>query len=256
MNKLFIAISLIFFTGCSAFQLKSSHFIPAQPNEILIRLKQPKSGNHIALLVGANSEERHRNNISLAYQILIEQGYDRKDIFILDSEGGNPAIYPITDSLTKRTLHIMSEWLSENLSKSDTFFLYVTGHGEKNFLPLNKGEKISKQTFMSYFVTLNVKSGIIFFDQCYWGAPNIESTYVFISATSDFKTSFGTGFPRLFWQSFRRLQGNVSVLEAFEFAKENDSGYLHGHQNPELSYTRVSPKEINLLGETIRYEQK
>lgn len=237
--------------GCSALMPTSSHYTPPDASRLALTLQNRtlKGGirRPIALLIGADTEARHRNNISLAYQVLLEQGYKRQDIFILDSEGGNPAIYPISDTLSRKSMDMMFTWLLDNLDDSDTLLVYVTGHGNKDSLSLNKAEKISKPYFMMLLNSLSIYSGIVIFDQCYWGAPNIRSPYVFISASSNDRTSYDVTFPRTFWNAFRRLDSNVSVLEAFRYAKLHDRGYRLGHQIPEISYTRVNPAEINLL---------
>src|SRR5262249_17398688 len=36
--------------------------------------------DHFAVLIGANTELRHRGNLSMAYQVLVEQGYDARNI--------------------------------------------------------------------------------------------------------------------------------------------------------------------------------
>ena len=252
--KKILPFALSIFLGCApTFQLTNWHYTPGEP----IRLKKKlstipeESGKNYALLIGASSEQRHHNNLSLAYQVLIEQGYERKNIFILDEDGGDPAIFPITDTLSTKSLSMVFDWLKKNLDSSDTLLIYTTGHSDRASLTLNKSERVPKSEFFSHIRDIDMKLGIVLFDQCYWGTPNWfgKSPIVFMSATSHDRTSYGDQFPRLFWKAWRRLEGNLSVLRAFEYARDNNKGTKLGQQYPEIVFSKVNPGTINLLGE-------
>src|SRR5688572_21509321 len=81
-------------SGCaltSWFTSTSSEFVPPEPEALQARIVHEGSTpngqvDHFAVLIGADTELRHRGNLSLAYQVLLEQGYDRQKIYILDSE--------------------------------------------------------------------------------------------------------------------------------------------------------------------------
>jgi len=252
-----VAMCLLFLCGCETLLATTSYYALPKPHRLTKHLQNIKKDfgsqpKHFAFLIGANTEVRHRNNLSLAYQVLIEQGYDRQHIFILDSEGGTPAIYPISDTLTQESMGMMFNWLSKNLSQIDTILVYVTGHGNQKSLLLNRAEEMSKQNFLFYLSSIKIRTGIVIFDQCYWGAPKIKSPFIFISATSDLRTSHGVSFPRMFWRAFRRLEDPViSISQAFDFARAHDRGRLFGHQQPEIFFSTIHPARIDLLGNPI-----
>ena len=267
MKKTLI-ISLLLTVSCAdAFRMTYTYFLPPSPARLEKKLDNIVPNNephHYAVLIGGNTEDRHRNNISLAYQVLLEQGYDRNDIFIFDSEGGDPAIFPITDSTTEKTIQIMFKWLADHVTYDDTLMIYMTGHGRK-MIPsgesayvLNLAENLQKTRFMELIKGIRPHFGVIFGDFCYWGAvdmsqPGMEP-YVFITATDDDHISYGTTFGRSFWNSFREYgKKSLSVYEAYLEALVNDPLFARKDANhPSLSFCKTRPENYNILGEKIR----
>ena len=214
----------------SDFSLTFPTTFPAIKNKVQHFTSSPR---HFAFLIGANTEDRHRNNISLAYQVLIESGYNPRNVFIVDSEGGNPAIFPLDATATTNSIKLVFETLRENITKEDTIFIYLTGHGEKKddevFLLANKQEKVSYKEFISEIMKLHPKSGIVFFDNCYFGVSgNRRNEFSFISVASFTHVSIGNDFARYFFRYIRDHQENrPTVYEAFEFAKQKDKDNIH-----------------------------
>jgi hypothetical protein len=246
-----------------------SVFIPPSPVRLQNKLETidteslKKEPQHYAVLIGGNTEDRHRNNLSLAYQILIEQGYKRTNIFVFDSEGGNPAIFPITDTTTYKTMEIFYAWIAEQVTPQDTLLIYMTGHGNKlvrsneSAHALNKSEKLSKSQFITFIKKIQPKIGIVFGDFCYWGAidpyqPGLEQ-YIFITATNDDRVSYGTTFARSFWNSFRKYNKKVpSLLEIYYNALFDDPLFGRKDANdPSLSFFKTRPERTTILGEEI-----
>lgn len=239
-----------------------SVFIPNAPYRLDQRLKETETssvGKHYAVLIAGSSEDRHKNNLSMSYQVLLEQGYERENIFIFDSSGGDPPIFPITDQTTSRTLQIMFTWLEHHITSNDTLLIYMTGHGQKigpikrSAYSLNKGEHLLKDDFIQMLKPINPKAAIVFGDFCYWGAIQGHSElneYIFITAVDDDHVSYGTTFARAFWKAFRRSERRITILEAYLDAVINDPfSNRKNANNPSLSFISIKPESINLLGE-------
>lgn len=259
-----LILFLLLTSSCSTelFNLKSSSFTPSQPISLQNRLKTIKNihkKQHYALLLGGGTEERHRNNISMFYQILLEQGYKRNNIFILESEGGNPPIFPLTDNMNIQSLDIMMKWLSINITNEDTLLIYITGHGLRkdnmSYLILNKAENISKDAFRQYLDIINPQIGILITDQCYWGLYDKDiqlDEWIIITSTTDHQVTSGSSFIRNLLTSYRLLDIEpFSINDAYLYTLKNDPMILNKKNNPNMSYIKNDPKNYNVLGEKI-----
>ena len=258
---------LLLTVGCAeTFRMTYSVYIPPSPIRLENRLKllganEDKAQHHYAVLIAGNSEDRHRNNLSLAYQVLIEQGYNRRDIFIFDSEGGNPAVFPITDSTNEKSILIMFGWLKTHVTENDSLLIYMTGHGNKvgnirkSAFALNKVENLTKEMFIEILSTINPRIGIVFTDFCYWGTIEDEerlSEYIFISATDDDHVSYGTTFGRAFWNSFRTYDKTITLLESYMNAYVTDPMTFKKNANrPNITWSKNRPEFFNILGENM-----
>jgi hypothetical protein len=225
--------------------------------------------DHFAVLIGANTELRHRGNLSMAYQVLIEQGYKAEDIFILDSEGETP-FFPVTDVTTRASMHRLFSYLRRVVEPHDTLFIYVTGHGRRvtadkedngqkgtigvSTILLNKSEEMSEWEFGTLLDGLFPETAIAFFDQCYGARFSMiakSCNFVFITTADEAETSYGVTFPRAFWAAFREPElskAPTTVLDAFKFAMVADRGTRLGFNRPKIANGCVNPANLTLLG--------
>lgn len=259
--------------GCaSLFTSTSSEFTPPAPEAITERLDHaPKGGNgkvdHYAVLIGANTELRHRGNLSMAYQVLLEQGYEAENVFVFDSEGTTP-FFPLTDVTTRESIEMMFEHLANVVETQDTLLVYITGHGNRitaeqsengetseigvSTLMLNPAEEVTQAEFVALIQPIQPEVGILFFDQCYWGTPKSKRmcNYVTISTAEEDETSAGVSFPRAFWRSFREAPPGtvVSVLDAFRYAMVKDPATRMGFHKPRIAHGCVNPSVLTILG--------
>lgn len=227
--------------------------------------------DHFAVLIGANTELRHRGNLSMAYQVLIEQGYTRDHIYILDSDGESD-FFPQASRTSRASMYRLFGHLKRIVEPHDTLFIYVTGHGRRvvaesedngrrstlgvSTILLNRTEEMSDWEFGTLLDGLNPDAGIAFFDQCYGAKFSMiagSCKFVFITTASEDETSYGVSFPRAFWGAFRDpalAKRPLSIVEAYKYATETDKGTRMGFNRPQLSHGCLNPANLTLLGST------
>lgn len=215
--------------------------------------------DHFAVLIGANTELRHQGNLSMAYQVLVEQGYRRENIYILDPQPES-TYFPATDYTTREAVTMLFAHMRRIVESQDTLLVYVTGHGRRiesehvSTLVLSKSEELRDVEFAALLEGLHPNVGIAFFDQCYGGAFIGENpSFIYITVAADNRTSYGVGFPRAFWAAFR-TNGAHSVGDAFSYACANDRGTALGFNHPVVVEQHVSAHSVDLRGVRTREE--
>jgi hypothetical protein len=226
--------------------------------------------DHYAVLIGAHTELRHRGNLSLAYQVLIEQGYRRENVYILESEG-DATFFPTTDVASRATVTRLFDHLRKIVETQDTLLIYVTGHGRRvtatsesdgkaatvgvSTLVLNSREELADWELAAMLEGLEPAAGIAFFDQCYgaiFATITRACNFVFITTAAEDETSYGVAFPRAFWAAFRMpppVGTMTSVLTAYRHAERVDRGTQLGYNQPQISQTcNADPARLTLLG--------
>jgi hypothetical protein len=238
--RLYVAFFLLFTTSCALFQLTSRSFIANEPN-ISVKSNIHELSNErqrFALIIGLNAEERHRGNISLAYQVLLESGYKRNNIFILDISTSGP-FFPKTETTSFASFQKIVSILVNVVGQEDDIIIYVTGHGDViNGIPymnLNPSERIEPREFLASLSMINAGQALLFVDQCYWieQLPPPRCNWTVISVSTQSSTSHGVGFPRLFWSSFRN--DITTAQDAFTYALLNDVSTQFGENIPSFN---------------------
>lgn len=278
----FVAL-VVLTSGCaltSWFTSTSNEFQPPDPELLSVRLAtegtEPNARvDHYAVLLGGDTDLRHRGNLSLAYQVLIEQGYSRDHIYILDSEGDTP-FFPITDVTTRASVFMLFKHLGHVIEPEDTLFIYVTGHGRRitadevaagkngvigvSTLVLNPGEELAQDEFSNLLEQIAPKAAIALFDQTFWGpfsSPKL-CNYVVITTSQPEDPSHGNAFPRAFWGAFRERKNMriPSIFDAFKFAMVADRETTLGRNKPRISHGCVNPSDLTLLGQLLEVKQE
>jgi hypothetical protein len=218
-----------------------------------------KNGTHddFAVLISGMTEERHEENINLAYNTLIGSGYKPENIYILDDDGRSDRNYPVDASAEKSTIKLLFDHLKKRVDNKDSLFVYVTNHGEKEddqSSILLYGEDVYEKDFEKYLTGIEAKIGILVFDQCYSGgfAKRLgKGKYVAIAACQPDESSKENTFPQAFFKAFKdtiadiNKDGRLSVEEAFIYAASHDRNATHGNQKPML-ISELNPKKIIL----------
>lgn len=216
-------------------------FRPVDPVGLRQRLKAVPKGNgkpdRFAVIIGANAALRHQGSMSLAYQVLIESGYRRQDVFILDANDGTP-IFPDAEVTSVDSVTMLMDELGSIIEEHDTLLVYVTGHGRfidgQPVIVLNPSETIKLREFTWMLSWVKPRSGVLFIDHCYAGGTAIPKAcqWVVVTVSTDTTMSEGTTFPRLFWNSFRN--GSQSIIDAFDDAMKNDPATKADENHPSV----------------------
>jgi len=179
------------------------------------------------VIISGSSEERHKENSSLAYQILLENGFQRENVYLLDNKGNKTSLYPVDDISSKEAVKKLFSHLEKKVDSEDLLFVYTTGHGDNTFKLALPGENLSEKEMEEYLSNIHPKTGILIFDQCSGGnfaKRTGKGRYIGISASEGDKNSKSNTFPQEFFRSYNNKSdinndGKVSVEEAFNHAK-------------------------------------
>lgn len=215
------------------------------------------SGKKIAVLISGKTEPRHIQNIELAFRVLSRNGYPENNIYILDGEGYDRPRYPIYSAAWRRMIFDLFELLKEKITPQDTFFLYTTGHGQREYkqvaesslflvfmllstLDLPNSNGIDEVELHLLANSLRPGLGIYVFDQCFSGGfarRFAGKDRVAISACREYEESDNNSFPQLFFSAFPNVstansRSRTSVQEAFQIAVEAHRGAIKKIQTP------------------------
>ena len=214
--------------------MTDSSFEPPIPVDLQRRLLSEKrngSSDDFAVLIGLNTELRHQANISIAYQVLLERGYSAKNIFILDTS--RSAFFPTIDITSRASIVLLFSYLTDIMDSSDTLVVYVTGHGirdgNRSYMMLNPSERMRNEEFVSILHGLELKSGLLFVDECYAGNSMLsDCRWTTITVSTDERTTTGNAFPRIFWQALRDGHG---LIDSFDVAMRLDPHTSQKYEN-------------------------
>ncbi len=218
------------------------------------------------IICGKNDNITYKENLSLAYQVLLENGFQKENIYVLDGKGNKSPSYPVDGSASKGTIKKLFNHLDKKIDSNDLLFLYVTDHGEKVKKIHNNGNINDLSTIVipdghlletemeEYLSQINPKTGILVFDQCYGGGfakRTGKGKYIGISACESNNVSVSNTFPQAFFNSWKdstsdfNKDGRTSVKEAFYYAAENDYHSITSHQRPQI-YSEIDADEVFL----------
>lgn len=206
---------------------------------------------HWALILNGDGGPHHVRNCLDAYSALRANGFTDESIFLLSSEPGSRKdsavlLGPRDGAPTPRNLAAVFRYLREELRPSDTFVLYVTGHGGVStrsrrpspFIELvtrraneapAKGPKLELRALAAYLRPLRPRRGLLLFDQCY-GQAFVRSLghapYLGIALSAKAEEVYCQNFSPVFWRELRRAgterqrTSGASLQGAFDRAYE------------------------------------
>lgn len=210
-----------------------------------------------AVMISGESEKRHRENLALAYDVLLENGFRKRNIYILDDKGEKRSAYPVDGLASKGTIKAMFDNLGKRIDSNDLLFVYTTGHGERVIFRSEINGKrhdrecsrlkvlgdVSEDDMAEYLEGVHVGVGVVVSDQCYGGgfAEAVgKGNYIGISASGAGQISESNTFAQAFFNSWRDKMADTnrdertSIREAYEYANAYDINAHSGKQMPRL----------------------
>ncbi len=242
-----------YFSGCPKSQPQIREPVPQKLEQRIAHENAQPNGksDKYAVLINGSDEWRFRMDTCLIYQILLENGFQKENIYILDEEGKEDFLYPADDIAGRKIIEALFAYLAKKVDENDTFVVHISDHGTRNEIPLENSNSneiqevteivlpygnINELDLERYLSKIKPKWGLVTTDICYGGALATrvgKGKYVGIAQTTAkdlgyerMRDSFG-GF---FYQAFRKTgeadengDGSVTLNEAFDYAKEKHS---------------------------------
>jgi hypothetical protein len=260
-RRIAIVLFAFFLLGCSE--------LPDPPIKPHLEPKTEKLASGVfsspkkyAVLISGITEIRHRKNLSLVYKTLIDYGFKRDNIYILDYWGKQRSDYMVDGGATKKNTESVFTHLRKRIGGRDFLFVFTTDHGGKSkrtFEINGRTERMLVSTLSfpghekdideielaSYINGLKFRTGVFLFAQCFSGGfaeRTAGKNRITISASEKNKGSYGASFSNVFFGAFcNRVadadsDGAISIREAFRYALKNDRYTVKGKQKPQMFY--------------------
>lgn len=241
--------------------------IPPYPSKLEHRINQEEGvPNNIpdkyAVLISGDDELRDVYDLSFAYQVLLEIGFKKANIYILDKEGMKTPIYPVDDLSSRYAVNMLFSHLSKKVESQDLLFVYITDHGvRETYKPANDvdapeikvteivlpGPNLNEVEFKELLDRLNSCITIVLADICYGGGLAnrfSKGKYVGVSSSTEEEEADGSAehtFGRHFMEAYREISKAdsdqnmvVDLSEAFTYAKRNHPSTNNGENTPFL----------------------
>ena len=107
-----------------------------------------------AILINQDSEEeRHINNLELATNTLLSNGYDPCNIFALSDQNKSSNCPTNQFKASKANLKLLVENVETVLEEDDSLLIYITGHNDPDVITLASKE-IPHSSFKKIFSSL------------------------------------------------------------------------------------------------------
>ena len=230
----------------------------------ILKKKDNRQVDHFAVILLANPELYHHENVAQAYTTLTKiLEYNPENIFILNPSADSPLdLYPSTGTHTIESQYLLMDTLSKVIEPNlDTILIYFTGHvyyeidgkGGKNAVSkINEKESLTQDEFLKNINNIKPEFGLLVEDKCLWGQPKkISNRWVVITVGTADTVSYGFMFPRKLFEAVDALGEYVSIENAFKYAKLNDPETLNKKNLPQLQFNGVNPSKRTLLGTSL-----
>lgn len=235
-----------------------------EPNNLFKQIPLLPNGepDMFAVIIAGDAELRHKGNISIAVQTLLNLGFPMAHIFVLSDGEQSTPWFRWTDYPSRESVRALLSIMSRVVEEHDYFTIYITGHGHKsaidgvevngstvtysyNTLKLNDKERMDKHEMFRLLAEIKPKGALLVIDSCYWGVfPDLPCNWRQYSATTNGSPTHGNFFGRTFW---RALAEGESARAAFEIAASASP-----KDTPSVKHCRQSIG--HKVPETFKYE--
>jgi len=188
-----------------------------------------------AILLNGSSELRHHRNLNQAYRAILKSGFYKENVRVISSHKPTPEdefecldadIYTLADALLS---------LKEVSSNEDRLFFYYTGHGSvrqsydgsiTDYAFCFGNNTVSCCGLGDYIRNINLKWGLLVFNQCYSGGFAKElgkDNLVAVSASRDNEMAYGSIFSDAFFDRWQKAHvdshkdRHLSLSELYDY---------------------------------------
>ncbi|MBA7651966.1 hypothetical protein ES703_59795 [subsurface metagenome] len=215
-----------------------------------------------AVIINGDDATRHIRNVSLACNVLKQNGFIDENIFVLSYQQNTGEERIPTYAPTFGNLRMLFRLLSEVIDDKDLLFIYGTGHGSgkggvsqiciRGICPRCKRPhltaRVSEIEFEYLIEAIHPQYGILVFDQCKAGGfgTTLQSRENFVVVCRAAQHESGTckHFAKAFFDAFGDASsdvdnnGRISIGEAFsktlQIVNQIDAGYQKHEYTPSL----------------------
>jgi len=205
-----------------------------------------------------------------AYQVLVQNGFNKENIYILTDIGVPQPDYPVDGVASRNGLSMILEHLSKKVDEEDVFLLYINGHGSRKPIESNNGTEnvtvsnyhlrggdINELQLRECLSQIKAKRKKYVFDFCFDGGFSERlgrGNDIAISSSSPNKANMSywqENFSRHFFDAFKEGSnadydgdGRVSFSEAFEYTR--NTGLISKRVNASQINSRINADRVFL----------
>jgi len=224
--------------------------------------RKNNSPDKYAVIINGDNATRHVRNVSLACNVLRQNGFIDKNIFVLSYQKNTIEEQIPTYAPTFGNLQMLFRLLSEVVDDKDLLFIYGTGHGNRKgdvsqicirrICPHCKRPHLTTRVSeieLEYLIKeIHPQYGILVFDQCEAGGFGTKfqrrENFVVVCRAAQDERGTCRYFAKAFFDAFGDASsdvdnnGRISVAEAFsktlQTVNQIDAGYQKHEYTPSI----------------------
>ena len=272
----FFWVPWLAFGGCSiktqqTEKRKKLTFPPMKERIEQTETRKNNSPDKYAVIINGDNARRHIRNVSLACNVLRQNGFIDKNIFVLSYQKNTGEEQIPTYAPTFGNLRMLFRLLSEVIDDKDLLFIYGTGHGGRKgdvsqicirrICPFCKRPhlttSISEIEFEYLIKEIHPRYGVLVFDQCEAGGfgTKLQSRENFVVVCRAAQHERGTCwyFAKAFFDAFGDASsdvdnnGRISIGEAFSKTLQTVSQIDAGYQKHEYTPSIKGGLDVNTI---------
>ncbi|MHC4602585.1 MAG: DUF4190 domain-containing protein [Planctomycetota bacterium] len=263
----FFWVPWLAFVGCSieiqqTEKRKKLIFPPMKVRIEQTEARKNNSADKYAVIINGDNAARHVRNVSLACNVLKQNGFIDNNIFVLSYQKNTRKEQIPTYAPTFGNLKMLFRLLSEVIDDKDLLFIYGTGHGSRkgdvseicirricrNCKHPHLTTRVSEIEFGYLMEEIHPQYGILVFDQCEAGGFGTKlqrrGNFVVVCRAAQGERGTCRHFVKAFFDAFGDTSsdvdnnGRISIAEAFsktlQIVNQIDVGYQKHEYTPSI----------------------
>ncbi|MFB0525408.1 MAG: DUF4190 domain-containing protein [Phycisphaerae bacterium] len=237
-------------------------FPPVEPRLEQMEARKNNLPDKYAVIINGDDSKHHIRNVSLAHNVLKQNGFMDKNIFVLSYQKNTADEQIRTYAPTFGNLQMVFRFLSDTIDEKDFLFIYGTGHGirkedvsEISIRRICPGCKcphltrgVSEIEFEYLIRKIHPQYTVLVFDQCEAGGFGTKlqgrENFVVVCRAAQHERGTCKYFAKAFFDAFGDTScdadnnGRISIAEAFsktlQTVNQIDAGYQKHRYTPSI----------------------